>query len=89
MAILITVALLIWFIFWILFISIVERDGNEKQNDSQDQEESKDADVKITRLEVIDHREWVEKPRAYVATDAKIELSYQDWWRTLKIFVTE
>lgn len=36
----------------------------------------------ITRLEIID-----EKGRAYTRWNCKIELSYQDGGRTLKIFV--
>ncbi len=43
---------------------------------------------KVTRFEVIDHREKGEG-RIFVAWPCKIELSYQDDGRTLKVFVTE
>ncbi len=43
---------------------------------------------KVTRFEVIDHREKG-KGRIFVAWPCKIRLSYQDDERTLKVFVTE
>ena len=39
---------------------------------------------KVTRFEVIDNG-----GRVYTKYDVNIELSYQDDWRTLKIFVNE
>lgn len=39
---------------------------------------------RVTRFEVID-----EKGRAYVRWEARIELSYQDDGRTLKVFVKD
>jgi len=42
----------------------------------------KPDDSKITRFEVID-----EKGRAYTNNNCKIELSYQDDNRTLKVFI--
>ena len=44
--------------------------------------ENKKQDNKVTRFEVID-----DTGRAYVAYDVKIERSYQDDDRTLKVFV--
>ena len=38
---------------------------------------------KVTRFEVID-----ETGRAYVKYDVKVEMSYQDEGRTLKVFLT-
>lgn len=39
-------------------------------------------ELKITRFEVID-----ENGRVYVAKDCKVELSYQDDGKTLKVFI--
>jgi len=52
------------------------REGyNQCQNDMPN-------NSKVTRFEVID-----ENGRVYVAKDCKVELSYQDDGRTLKIFI--
>lgn len=46
--------------------------------------------AKVTRFEVIDHRNGSLKPgRAFVVHGCKIELSYQDDGRTLKVFISE
>lgn len=43
---------------------------------------------KVTRIEVIDHRHGAPRVgRVFTAWNAKIELSYQDAGRTLKVFV--
>jgi hypothetical protein len=39
-------------------------------------------DTIITRVEIIDE-EW----RKYVWTDKKIEISIQDDWKTMKVFI--
>jgi hypothetical protein len=44
---------------------------------------------KVTRFEVIDHRTGLPQGRTIVATPCKIELSYQDQGRTLKVFVKD
>lgn len=46
---------------------------------------------KVTRVEVIDHRAELgrEAGRVYVVWDCKVELSYQDGGRTLKVFVQD
>ena len=41
-------------------------------------------DQTVTRFEVIDYN-----GRVYVAKDCKVELSYQDDGRTLKVFIKE
>lgn len=47
-----------------------------------------DAPPSVTRLEVIDHRKWVQPfGRVFSAWDCRIELRYQDAGRTLKVFV--
>jgi hypothetical protein len=46
---------------------------------------------KVTRLEIIDHRQGVEVPlvRAFHAMPCRVELSMQDNGRTLKVFVDD
>jgi hypothetical protein len=44
----------------------------------------------VTRFEVIDHRTGVSNTgRAFVATKCKVELSFQDKFKTLKVFVND
>jgi len=44
---------------------------------------------KVTRFEVIDHTAPEGQGRVYAAQNVKVELSYQDDGRTLKVFVTK
>jgi hypothetical protein len=44
----------------------------------------------VTRFEVIDHRTGVSNTRrAFVATKCKVELAFQDKFKTLKVFVND
>jgi hypothetical protein len=52
-----------------------------------------DPDSRVTRFEVIDHRAEDEfrgkRGRVFTARPCKIELSYQDGGKTLKVFITD
>lgn len=49
-----------------------------------------EKETKPTRFEVIDHRKTSNTiGRCFVAHDVNVELSYQDDWKTLKVFITE
>lgn len=49
--------------------------------------------TKVTRFEVIDHRQSrtsaSDSARALVVYGAKVELSFQDYNRTLKVFLSD
>ena len=44
---------------------------------------------KVTRVELIDHRASTSHGRVFVAYGCRVELSYQDNGRTLKVFVDD
>jgi hypothetical protein len=47
-------------------------------------------EMQSTRVEVIDHRADAPFPsRVFIARDVKVELSFQDDWKTLKVFVSD